>query len=89
MPFGVMSGVGRGMGVLDQGRDRRRGRGDVGSKCGASHCNQWGLCGVVVLWREGWRRSSSHVTWDFMFLVCLKFVLKNSENCVLGLVHAY
>ena len=24
MPFGMVSGVGRGMGVLDEGRDRRR-----------------------------------------------------------------
>jgi len=27
MPFGVLSGVGRGMGVLDFGGDRQRGRG--------------------------------------------------------------
>ena len=26
MPFGVVSGVGRGMGVLDRGGDRRTGR---------------------------------------------------------------
>jgi len=38
MPFGVVSGVGRGMGVLDY----RRGKGSSGGKCGASHCNQWG-----------------------------------------------
>jgi len=34
MPFGVVSEVGRGMGVLD---DRRKGRGEFG----AFHCNQW------------------------------------------------
>ena len=33
MPFGVVSGVGRGMGVLDGG-DHRRGRGTLGDKCG-------------------------------------------------------
>ena len=30
MPFGVMTGVGLGMGVLDFGGDRRRGRGSLG-----------------------------------------------------------
>ena len=30
MPFGVMSVVGRGVGVLDGGGDRRRGRGSFG-----------------------------------------------------------
>ena len=30
MPFGVVSGVGLGMGVLDFGGDRRRGRGRLG-----------------------------------------------------------
>jgi len=30
MPFGVVSGVGLGMGVLDFGDDRRRGRGSLG-----------------------------------------------------------
>jgi len=29
MPFGVMSGVGLGRGVLDFGGDRRRGRGSL------------------------------------------------------------
>ena len=30
MPFGVVSGVGLGSGVLDFGGDRRRGRGSLG-----------------------------------------------------------
>ena len=30
MPFGVVSGVGLGRGVLDFGGDRRRGRGSLG-----------------------------------------------------------
>ena len=34
MPFGMVSGVGRGMGVLDGGRDRRRGRGRFGVNLG-------------------------------------------------------
>ena len=36
MPFGVVSWVGRGMGVF--GGDRRRGRGSLGSEFVASHC---------------------------------------------------
>jgi len=34
MPFRVVSGVGRGMGVLDGGGDRRRGRGSLGVNLG-------------------------------------------------------
>jgi len=34
MPFGVMSGVGRGMGAFDFGGDRRRGRGSFGVNMG-------------------------------------------------------
>ena len=34
MPFGVVSAVGRGMGVLDGGGDRRRGRGNFAGECG-------------------------------------------------------
>ena len=32
IPFGVVSGVGRGMGVLDGGVDRLRGRGSFGGE---------------------------------------------------------
>jgi len=42
MPFGVVSGVGQGMGVLDRGGDHRR-EGQFWGECGASHCNHWGL----------------------------------------------
>jgi len=42
MPFGVVSGVGRVMGALDGGGDRRRGRDSFGGELEASHCNQWG-----------------------------------------------
>jgi len=34
MPFGVVSGVGQGMGVLDRGGDRRRGSGSLGVNFG-------------------------------------------------------
>jgi len=36
MPFGVVSGIGRGIGVLDGGGDRRRERGSFGGKFVAS-----------------------------------------------------
>jgi len=50
MPIGMESGVSRGMGVLDgwPGGDRRREMGSFKGEFGASHCNQWGLCCVVV-----------------------------------------
>jgi len=38
MPFGVVSGVGLGMGVLDFGGDRRRKRGSLGGEFAVSHC---------------------------------------------------
>ena len=37
--FGMVSGVGRGMGVFDGGGDRRRERGSFGGNCRSSHCN--------------------------------------------------
>jgi len=63
MPFGVVSGVGREMGALDGDGDSPKGRGSFGGKCGASHCNEWEFCGLVVLCREGWRCSSSQIIW--------------------------
>jgi len=44
MPFGVVSGVGLGMGVLDFGGDRRRGRGSLGVNWLRLSC---------VLWQNG------------------------------------
>jgi len=73
MPFGVVSAVGWGMGVLDGGGDRRMRRGSFRGKCGASHCHQRGLCGVVVLCREGWRHGLSQI--NFGFLVILAAVI--------------
>ena len=48
MPFGMVNGVGRGMGVLDGGGDRRRERGSFGVEFEASHCNQLGLCDAAL-----------------------------------------
>jgi len=62
MPFGVVSGIGRGIGVLDGSGDRRRERGSFSGKCGASHCNQT-LCvrgGDVALLK---------LIWDFLLFV--------------------
>ena len=39
MPFGVVSGVRLGMGVLDFGGDLRRGRGSLGGEFAVSHYN--------------------------------------------------
>jgi len=48
MPFWMVSGVGRGMCVLDGGGDRRRGRDSFGGEFGVSHYNQLGLCCIIV-----------------------------------------
>jgi len=42
----MVSGVDRGMGVADKGW--LKGMGSFGGDLGASHCNQWGLCCIVV-----------------------------------------
>ena len=49
MAFGMVSGVSRGMSVLDGGSDRRRERGSFGGEFVASYCNQWGLCDAAPL----------------------------------------
>jgi len=41
----------------------------------ASHCNEWELCGVVILRCEGWRRGSSQVTLRFLVFVVSCVVL--------------
>jgi len=52
MLFGVLSGVSRGMDVLDGGGDRQREGGSFGGESGASHCNQWGLLHSCAKVRE-------------------------------------
>jgi len=47
MPFWVVRGVGRGMGVLDGGGDHGRGRGSFVGEFRVSRCNQWGLCDAL------------------------------------------
>jgi len=63
MPFGVVSGVSRGMGVLDGVVVVEWGRGSFGGKCGASHCNLWGFCCVVV----PERRAVPKLLWEDLF----------------------
>jgi len=48
MPFWMVSGVSRGMGLLDGVGDCRRVRSSFDGEFGVSHCNQWGLCSIVV-----------------------------------------
>jgi len=83
MPFGVVSGVDRGMGVLDGSGDRRKRRGNLEGKYGASHCNQWGLCGVILC-RERWRRSCFQITFriDFLFIFYEIKVILLSLNAI-------
>jgi len=47
MPFGIVSGVSRMMDVLD-GVVIVEGKGQFWGEFGASHCNQWGLCWIVL-----------------------------------------
>ena len=78
MPFGVVSGVGLGMGVLDFGGDRRRGRGSLGvnlwrpivtngdfvASCESAYSDR------AVVWRVEWGgRRHSCVRWKS---TCLK-----------------
>jgi len=72
MPFGVVSGVGRGMVVLDGWRSSK-GRGSLGNKYATRflvnyviHCNQW------YSLREGRRRHDAalpKLLWDFLLSV--------------------
>jgi len=38
---------GRSRGILDGWRSLK-GKGSFGGKCRVSHCNKWGLCGIVM-----------------------------------------
>ena len=45
----LVSGIGRGMGVLDRAGDCQRKRGSFGGEVEMSNCNQWGLCDAALL----------------------------------------
>jgi len=70
MAFEMVSGVDRVMGVLDRVEIvEGEGMGSFGGKCAwASHCNQRGLCGVVIFFSDAWRRSSSQITLGFLVI---------------------
>ena len=55
---GMLSGVGQGMGVLHEVGDHQRGRGSFGDEFGVSHCNQLGICCIVV--QKCMQQSSCH-----------------------------
>ena len=40
-------------------------------KCRTSHCNQWGLCRVIILFHEGWRHCSSQITLEFLVTIII------------------
>jgi len=64
MPFEVVSGVGRGMGVLDGGGHRRRERAVLWGECVTFHCNQRGFCCIFV--QE--RRALPKLLWETYFI---------------------
>jgi len=47
MPFGMV-GMDPGMRQVVGFGDPSTGMGNFGGKCRSPHCNQWGVCGVVV-----------------------------------------
>jgi len=51
---------------LKSSKGKGKGRDSVEGKRAASNCNQKGLCGVVILCREGWQCGSSQITLDFL-----------------------
>jgi len=93
MPFGVVSGVGRGM-VIRLGWRSSKGKGSFGGKCGVSRYNQRGLCGLIILCRGVATRcfpnyfgiscyfcSDKLLINNFLFMLTVKQKLKN-EICV-------
>ena len=61
MPFWVVSWIGRGIGVIDGMEVVEVKRQILGATVGHP-IEPTGLCGVVILCREGWRRGSSQIT---------------------------
>ena len=67
LPFGVVRAVSQGMGVLVAG-EVVGGERYFWGKRGASHCNKWELCGIVILSPERWRRGYSQITLVFLVI---------------------
>jgi len=79
MPFGVVNGVGRGMGVLDGVEIVDGIEGAVlGVNVGHPVVTNTDF-GLVILCREGWRRGSSQITLGF--LVTLTALYDSARYC--------
>jgi len=70
-----VSGVGRGTGVFRWGGDCQRGKVSFGGKCRASHCNQWGVCGIVILGHGDGDAALLKLLWDFLLLLTTVTIL--------------
>jgi len=68
--------VGRGLGVLDRGGDCQRGTGSFEGEFGVYHCNQWGLCCIVV--RE--RRLFPDDFWEDLLIINVKESVVNNDQ---------
>jgi len=69
-----------GCGCIRWGWRSSKRKGSFGGKCGASHCNQWGLCGIVIFCREGWQCSSSQITLGLLVTASIIMTLPE-QNC--------
>jgi len=69
MLFWVVSEIGRGIGVLN-GVEIIEGE-VLGVNVEHPHCNQWGLCGILILCHEGWRCGFSQVTLGFLVILII------------------
>jgi len=65
MPFGVVSGIGRGIGVLDGWRSLKTGA-VWGLNVGHPFCNQWGFNGEVILAVRGSDAALPKLLWDML-----------------------
>jgi len=48
------------------------------AKCGVSRCNQWRLCGIVILCLRGSDTALPKLLWDFLLFHCC-------SNCVIDM----
>jgi len=68
MPFGLVSRVGRGIGELNGGGDRRRDWAVLGVNVEHPNVSNEDCC-IVILCREGWRRGPSQITLGFLVYI--------------------
>jgi len=53
------------------------GKGQFWGKCGASRCNQWGLCGMVILCLRDGDAALPKLLSDFLFTSLLIYFCEN------------